>query len=70
MEALDQLRQEFPDPSRRPYGEKALLAEIEVPFSGYQDIERVIAKIKSRNWTEHDLARMNGLPEPESGRRG
>jgi hypothetical protein len=65
MEALDQLRREFPDPSRRPYGEKSLLAEIELPFAGYEGIERVLAKIKARSWTEYDRARIEGRPEPQ-----
>jgi hypothetical protein len=34
IDALDQLRAEFPDPARRPYGEKALMAEIDNPFYG------------------------------------
>jgi hypothetical protein len=66
MDALDQLRCEFPDPSRRPYGEKALLAEIELPFLGYNGIERVLRKIRARNWTAHDTARIEGRPEPKS----
>ncbi|MBK7926995.1 MAG: hypothetical protein IPJ98_05690 [Bryobacterales bacterium] len=69
MEALDQLRQEFPNQSRRPYGEKALLAEIELPFIGYTGIERVLAKIQARSWTEYDLARIEGRPEPQPGIR-
>ena len=65
MDALDQLRSEFPDPSRRPYGEKALVAEIDLPFLGYQGIERVLAKIHDRKWTAYDIARVEGRPEPE-----
>ena len=65
MGALDQLRTEFPDPDRRPYGEKSLMAEIALPFWGYQGIERVIDKIATRKWTSYDLARIEGRPEPE-----
>lgn len=66
MDALDQLRREFPDPNRRPYGEKSLVAEIELPFMGYEGIERVIAKVKARAWTEYDLAKIDGKSELES----
>jgi len=66
MEALDALCREFPDPDRRPYGEKALQMEIELPFGGYQGIERVIEKIKTKRWTEYDIARINGMPKPET----
>jgi hypothetical protein len=66
IEAMDALRAAFPDPARRPYGEKALLAEIELPFMGYDGIERVLAKITSQNWTEYDKARIEGRPEPPS----
>jgi hypothetical protein len=65
IEALDQLRAEYPDESRRPFGEKALLAELAFPFFGYSGIERVIAKIHARKWTAHDEAKMEGRPLPE-----
>jgi len=64
IEALDQLRAEFPDPSRRPYGEKTLLKTIECPI--LEDPERIIRKIKTRSWTDYDLARIEGRPEPPS----
>lgn len=67
IEALDQLREEFPDPSRRPYGEKSLMAEIAFPYMGYEGIERVIAKIRTRSWNDYDIARMEGRPEPQRG---
>lgn len=55
IEALDLLRAEFPDPSTRPYGEKALLSEIESPFMGYQGIERILTKIRGRKWTDYEI---------------
>ncbi len=64
IQALDQLRAEFPNAARRPYGEKALLAEIEMPFMGYEGIERVVKKIAARKWTAYDLAKIDGRPEP------
>jgi hypothetical protein len=60
MDALDQLRREFPDPERRPAGEKSLQMEIELPFMGYQGIERVLKKIRDRSWTEFDLKKIAG----------
>jgi len=60
IKALEKLRSEFPDPSRRPYGETSLLSEIETPFYGYSGIERVISKIMNSKWTAHDLARIKG----------
>jgi hypothetical protein len=57
IEALDLLRSEFPDPTSRPYGERALLAEIESPFMGYDGIERVLRKIRGRKWTPYELAK-------------
>lgn len=62
--ALDKLRTEFPDPARRPYGEVSLQQEIQMPFLGYSEIERVISKINHRAWTEYDLAKIEGRPEP------
>jgi len=64
IDALELLQREFPDPAKRPYGETSLLAEMEQPFFGYEGIERVLAKIFSRSWTEFDLARIEGRPEP------
>ena len=64
MEALDQLLAEFPDPTRRPYGEKTLRDTIKCPI--LQNPDRIISKIKSRSWTEYDLARIEGRPEPPS----
>lgn len=66
IDALDELRSAFPDPSRRPYGEKALLAEIENPGMGYGQIEKVLRKLRMKKWTAYDLARIEGLPEPPS----
>jgi len=66
MVALEQLRAEFPDPARRPYGDKTLLRGIESPLMGGSDVERVTDKIRRRNWTEYDLARIEGRPEPPS----
>jgi hypothetical protein len=65
LEALDQLRREFPDPSRRPFGEKSLLMEIEAPFMENHSIERIISKIKEGKWTTYDIARIEGRPEPD-----
>lgn len=67
VEALDELVREFPDPARRPYGEKSLRSEIEFPYFGYESIERIIDKIKRKRWTEYDQARIEGRPEPEQG---
>ena len=69
LDALDQLQAEFPDPSRRPYGEKSLRAEIALPFMGYDGIERVLKKIKNRKWTAHDLAQIGGQ-QAEQSREG
>jgi hypothetical protein len=66
IDALDELRSAFPDPSRRPYGEKALLAEIENPGMGYRQIDKVLRKLRTKKWTAYDLARIEGLPEPPS----
>jgi hypothetical protein len=60
ISALDQLHAEFPDPARRPYGEKALRAEIALPFMGYEGFERVLKKIRNRNWTQYDIAQVHG----------
>jgi hypothetical protein len=61
FDALDQLQAEFPDPSRRPFGEKSLRAEIALPFMGYAGIEGVLKKIKNRKWTAYDLARRDRI---------
>src|ERR1017187_2169925 len=66
IDALDELRSAFPDPSRRPYGEKALLAEIENPGMGYSQIDKVLRKLRTKKWTAYDLARIEGLPKPPS----
>jgi hypothetical protein len=67
IQALDQLRAEFPDPSRRPYGEKTLLNAIErLDPSHPENTERILRKIRVRAWTEYDLARIEGRPEPPS----
>jgi hypothetical protein len=58
--------QKFPDPARRPYGDKTLLRGIESPLMGGSDVERITDKIRRRNWTEYDLARIEGRPEPPS----
>lgn len=65
MGALDQLLTEFPNPERRPYGEQSLLSEIAHPFNGFEGIQRILSKIQERRWTKHDLARIEGRPEPE-----
>jgi hypothetical protein len=66
IDALDELRGAFPNPARRPYGEKALLAEIGNPGMGYTEIDKVLRKLKTKKWTAYDLARIEGLPEPPS----
>jgi hypothetical protein len=70
IEALDQLRAEFPDMMRRPYGEKILLKTIECPSLEDNDAERIVRKIKARAWTEYDVARIHGGPEPPSRNLG
>lgn len=64
IEALNQLLAEFPDLARRPYGEKTLRDTVECPI--LKDPWRIIKKIKERAWTEYDLARIEGRPEPPS----
>jgi hypothetical protein len=67
IQALDQLRAEFPDPSRRPYGEKTLINAIEgIDITHPENTERILHKIRVRGWTEYDLARIEGRPEPPS----
>jgi hypothetical protein len=62
IQALDQLVSEFPDPNRRPYGEKTLKQVIEGIYS--ENTERILHKIREKDWTEYDLARIEGRPEP------
>ena len=69
INALEKLCRDFPDPARRPYGEKALQAEIELPYMGYEGIERVLQKIEVERWTEYDRARSEGRPEPSTTRK-
>ncbi len=69
IDALDKLRKDFPDADRRPYGEKALLAEIQNPLFGYEGIERVLVKLQSSNWTAYDRARIEGRPQPNNAAR-
>jgi hypothetical protein len=63
-EALDQLIKEFPDENRRPYGEKTLRDVLECPIGSRGDPWRIIDKIKNRTWTEYDLAKIEGRPDP------
>jgi hypothetical protein len=65
-DALNVLIKEFPDPSRRPYGEVSLMAEMKTPFLGFEGIETVITKVNARWWTTYDLARINGTEERPS----
>lgn len=64
MSALDQLLKEFPDPQRRPHGEKVLREFIESTWAAEYDSYRMIEKITKRAWTECDLARIEGREEP------
>ena len=64
MDALDALRSEFPDPSRRPFGEKALIALIACPFGAEYEIDRIITKILSRKWTAQDSETLESRPLP------
>ncbi|MBI4478931.1 MAG: hypothetical protein HY651_02810 [Acidobacteria bacterium] len=63
MQALDQLRSDFPDPNRRPWGEEMLLNAIERCYLGERG-ERIVQKILDRNWDARDLARIEGRPDP------
>jgi hypothetical protein len=66
MAALNQLCEEFPDPERRPYGGKTLLTAISDPVVAVRtDADTIMSKIKKRRWTERDLARIDGRPEPK-----
>jgi hypothetical protein len=62
--ALDQLLKEFPDPQRRPHGEKVLRAFIESTWTAEYDAYRMAKKITKRAWTECDLARIEDREEP------
>jgi hypothetical protein len=65
MAAFSQLCEEFPNPDRRPHGGPTLLGEISDPVVGLRTgTDRIINKIKKRKWTEYDLARIEGRPEP------
>ena len=55
VRALKKLKQVFPDPERRPYGDKALDMEIKRPCWGYEGIERILHKIENETWTKMDL---------------
>jgi len=61
VKALDMLRTLFPDPKRRPYGEETLINALTI---GSTDPDRIIEKIRKKAWTEYDLARIEGRPEP------
>jgi DNA polymerase III epsilon subunit-like protein len=63
-EALDQLIKEFPDENRRPFGEKTLRDALECPIGSSGDPWRIIDKIKNRTWTEYDLSKIAGRPDP------
>jgi hypothetical protein len=65
-EALEQLRKEFPDENLRPYGEKTLIEALDCPIGMSRSPWQIIEKIKNRAWTQYDLARIEGRPEPPS----
>lgn len=65
QDAIDSLVSQFPDPERRPAGEYRLREFLESPFVDPNEIERLIAKINSQLWTQYDLARIDGRPEPD-----
>lgn len=67
--ALRELQAEFPDPDRRPLGEITLRKELQLPFSNEDNIDRVLAKIATKAWTEHDRARIAGLTYEEYRQR-
>lgn len=67
--ALRSLEAEFPDPARRPLGEVTLRNELANPHSGNDNIERILVKISTQQWTRHDLARIAGLSYEEYCRR-
>jgi hypothetical protein len=62
IDALDELRSSFPDPSRRPFGERPLLAEIENPGMGYGQIDRLLRNLRTKKRTAYDRPRIEGLP--------
>ena len=63
MQALDQLRSEFPDPTRRPWGEEMLFDAIAFRDLGARG-ERIVEKILNRRWNDRDIARIEGRPDP------
>ena len=65
QDAIDSLVSHFPDPEKRPAGEYRLREFLESPFVDPNEIERLIAKINSQQWTQYDLARIDGRPEPD-----
>lgn len=53
--ALAKLEAMFPDPERRPYGDKALRMSIDDPrYGNYDNIERILMRIDVELWTEVD----------------
>ena len=65
MDAVEKLCCEFPNPAMRPYGEATLRRYIEFPTPTTWDVGRIITKISNKAWTEYDLARIEGKPEPD-----
>ena len=63
MQALDQLRSDFPDPTHRPWGEEMLFDAIAFRSLGARG-ERIVEKILNRRWNDRDLARIEGRPDP------
>jgi hypothetical protein len=65
MEALDQLRTDFPHHPRNPEAEKAILRDCQNPDCS-ERIDTLVAMIKTRRTPDYDLARWKAKRETPS----